>query len=57
MSRQEANSIYDELNTKLIECLKRLEAAVDAGDRMAVEQEDKLFVQIHGEMRALLRLC
>jgi hypothetical protein len=56
MSKQEANSVYQDLNTKLIQCLARLEKAVDAGDRIAVELEDQEFVQILGEMRALLRL-
>jgi|GEM_PF-4771373 len=55
MSKQEASSKYDQLNSEAIAALKRMSAAVDRKDHAAVEFEDKEVQRLLAEMRATLR--
>jgi len=55
MSKQEAQSKYNDLNAQAIQALKRMSAAVDRKDHAAVESEDIEIQRLLGEMLSTLR--
>jgi hypothetical protein len=55
MSKQEAQSKYDDLNKQTIAALKRMSDACDNRDHAAVEFEDKEVQRLLSERRAILR--
>jgi hypothetical protein len=56
MSKQEAASKYEELNSEMCRQMSRLSRAVDARDLVEVELADNALQDVLAEMRATLRL-
>jgi hypothetical protein len=56
MSREQAASKYEELNSEMCRQMSRLSRAVDARDLAEVELADKALQNVLAEMKATLRL-